>query len=144
MLAHLKLSSVNDLFEDIPPTARTDISGLEKGMAEQQVRGRLESILDKNISMKEMTSFLGGGAYDYYVPAAVRNIVGRSEFITSYTPYQPEISQGLLQALFEYQSMMCELTGMEVVNNSLYDYATGLGEAVLMAARLQRKGKQPR
>jgi glycine dehydrogenase subunit 1 len=84
-----------------------------------------------------MSSFLGGGAYDFYVPSAVKSIAGRSEFLTSYTPYQPETSQGLLQVLFEYQSMMCELTGMDVVNNSLYDYATGLGEAALMAARLK-------
>ncbi|MCK5024410.1 MAG: aminomethyl-transferring glycine dehydrogenase subunit GcvPA [Thermoplasmata archaeon] len=141
MLAHLKITSVNELFEDIPDTARSELIGLNNGMTEQDVRKNLENILDKNISLKEMPSFLGGGAYDYYVPAAVNNIVGRSEFITSYTPYQPEISQGLLQALFEYQSMMSELTGMEVVNNSLYDYTTGLGEAVLMAARLQRKAR---
>ena len=141
MLAYLKISSVNELFEDIPETARTDIAELKNGMTEQDVRKKLEDTLEKNTSLKEMPSFLGGGAYDYYVPAAVNNIVGRSEFITSYTPYQPEISQGLLQALFEYQSMMSELTGMEVVNNSLYDYSTGLGEAVLMAARLQRKAK---
>jgi len=141
MLAYLKLNSVNELFEDIPETARTGLAGLKNSIPEQEVRNNLENILDKNISLKEITSFLGGGAYDYYVPAAVKNIVGRSEFITSYTPYQPEISQGLLQALFEYQSMMSELTGMEVVNNSLYDYTTGLGEAVLMAARLQKKAK---
>ncbi len=141
MLAYLKINSVNELFEDIPETARSELTGLKDGMTEQEVRKSLENILDKNISLKEMPSFLGAGAYDYYVPAAVNNIVGRSEFITSYTPYQPEISQGLLQALFEYQSMMSELTGMEVVNNSLYDYTTGLGEAILMAARLQRKAK---
>ncbi len=141
MLAYLKINSVNELFQDIPESARLEIAELKNGMTEQDVQKILENILDKNVSLKEMPSFLGGGAYDYYVPAAVRNIVGRSEFITSYTPYQPEISQGLLQALFEYQSMMSELTGMEVVNNSLYDYATGLGEAVLMAARLQRKAK---
>ena len=141
MLAYLKINSVDELFDDIPETARSELTGLKNGITEQEVRNNLENILNKNTSLKEMPSFLGGGAYDYYVPAAVNNIVGRSEFITSYTPYQPEISQGLLQALFEYQSMMSELTGMEVVNNSLYDYTTGLGEAVLMAARLQRKAK---
>ncbi len=141
MLSYLGLRTADDLFADIPENARINNLDLDHGLSEQEVRNRIEAILGKNRTMKVYSSFLGAGAYDFFVPAAVRNIVGRSEFITSYTPYQPETSQGLLQALFEYQSMMCELTEMEVVNNSLYDYATGLGEAVLMAARLQRKAK---
>jgi len=141
MLAHLKMSSVAELFEDIPETARVGMVGLDEGMSEQQVRNKLETILGNNVSLGEVSNFLGGGTYDFYVPSAVKSIVGRSEFVTSYTPYQPEISQGILQVLFEYQSMMSELTGMEVVNNSLYDYATGLGEAILMAARLQKKAR---
>jgi glycine dehydrogenase subunit 1 len=137
MLAALNIKSVNELFEDIPEPVKSKISGLGNGMCEQEVRTRIEELLAKNVPAGKMSSFLGGGAYDFYVPSAVKSVTGRSEFLTSYTPYQPETSQGLLQVLFEYQSMMCELTGMEVVNNSLYDYATGLGEAALMAARLK-------
>ncbi|MBA3046390.1 MAG: aminomethyl-transferring glycine dehydrogenase subunit GcvPA [Candidatus Thermoplasmatota archaeon] len=140
MLAALNMHSVSELFSDIPEPIRSGISGLENGKSEQNVRNHIEKILEKNVSMNRMSSFLGGGAYDTYVPSAVKSIVGRSEFLTSYTPYQPETSQGLLQVLWEYQSMMCELTGMEVINNSMYDYATGLGEAALMAARIG-KGK---
>ncbi len=137
MLAALNMKSKEELFADIPENVRHSISDLGKGMDEQEARIHIEKILSKNIPAGGMSSFLGGGSYDFYVPAAVKAIAGRSEFLTSYTPYQPETSQGLLQVLFEYQSMMCELTGMDVVNNSLYDYATGLGEAALMAARIK-------
>ncbi len=137
MLAAMGMRSVDELFADIPKEVRQDISALGKGRCEQEVRARIEKILAKNRPAGSMSSFLGGGSYGFYVPAAVKSIAGRSEFLTSYTPYQPETSQGLLQVLFEYQSMMCELTGMDVINNSLYDYATGLGEAALMAARLK-------
>ncbi|MDO9538095.1 MAG: aminomethyl-transferring glycine dehydrogenase subunit GcvPA [Thermoplasmata archaeon] len=137
MLAALNMRSVDELFSDIPEPVRTDISKLENGKCEQDIRNHIEKILANNVSTNRVSSFLGGGAFDFYVPSAVKAIASRSEFLTSYTPYQPETSQGLLQVLWEYQSMMCELTGMEVVNNSLYDYATGLGEAALMAARLK-------
>ncbi len=140
MLAVLGMKDVDELFADIPKDVRSNITALENGRCEQEVRARIERILSKNVPTKDVASFLGGGAFDCYVPSAVKSIVGRSEFLTSYTPYQPETSQGLLQVLWEYQSMMSELTGMEVVNNSLYDYATGLGEAALMAARVG-KGK---
>jgi glycine dehydrogenase subunit 1 len=136
MLAALGMKEMDELFADIPKDVRSKITALEKGRCEQDVRNHIERILSRNVPTKNVSSFLGGGAFDSYVPSAVKSIVGRSEFLTSYTPYQPETSQGLLQVLWEYQSMMCELTGMEVVNNSLYDYATGLGEAALMAARV--------
>ncbi len=140
MLAALGMKSTDELFADIPADVRSAISEIGKEMCEQDVRKHIEGILAKNMPTNGMSSFLGGGAYDCYVPSSVKAITGRSEFLTSYTPYQPETSQGLLQVLWEYQSMMAELTGMDVVNNSLYDYATGLGEAALMAQRL-RKGR---
>ncbi len=138
MLAALDIDSVERLFDDIPESVRANLDGLQEGMSELQVRRHVESILAKNRDPRDTASFLGAGAYDFYVPAAVRAVMSRSEFLTSYTPYQSELSQGLLHALFEYQSMMAELTSMEVVNNSIYDYATALGEAILMAARLTK------
>lgn len=140
MLAAIGMDSVDRLFDDIPANVRANLDALPRGMDELSVKRRIESILAKNKSTNEIASFLGGGAYDFYVPAAVRSIVSRSEFITSYTPYQPELSQGMNQSLFEYQSLMSELMGMDVVNNSIYDFATALGEAALMTARLS-KGK---
>src|SRR2546430_6229996 len=93
-------------------------------------------MLAANRTVIDMPAFLGGGLYDHFVPASVRAVVSRSEFYTSYTPYQPEISQGLLQALWEYQSLLCELTGMDAANTSMYDGSTALGEAARMAHRL--------
>src|SRR2546422_7190871 len=93
-------------------------------------------MLAANRTVVDMPTFLGGGLYDHFVPASVRAIVSRSEFYTSYTPYQPEISQGLLQALWEYQSLICELTGMDAANTSVYDGSTALGEAARMAHRI--------
>jgi len=139
MLAFLGIDSVERLFDDVPQSVRADLGGLGKGMDELEVKRHVGSILGNNRTPSDMPCFLGAGAFDMYVPAAVSSVASRSEFVTSYTPYQPELSQGLLQTLFEYQSMMTELTGMEVVNNSIYDHSTALGEAVLMAARVSRK-----
>lgn len=139
MLAFLGLKSVEDLFEDIPPELTIDGLPLDPGLAEADVVRRTEAILSANRGGGEMVSFLGGGLYDMYVPAVVDAILSRSEFYTSYTPYQPEISQGLLQALFEYQSLICELTGMDGANSSMYDGASALGEAALMCHRITRK-----
>lgn len=141
MLEFLGIDSVERLFDDIPEQVKIDGLDLPDGLSELEVKRHLEKILAKNNSLDEVPNFLGSGSYDFYIPSAVGAILSRSEFYSSYTPYQPETSQGMLQSMFEYQSMMAELTGMEAVNNSLYDWATGLGEAVLMAARLKR-GKE--
>jgi glycine dehydrogenase subunit 1 len=101
----------------------------------------MEDLLNKNKNTLNMPTFLGGGCWPHYTPAAVDSIVQRSEFITSYTPYQPEISQGMLQALFEYQSMICELVGMDVANSSMYDWASALGEAVRMSVRIKNRNE---
>jgi len=136
MLRALGLGSVDDLFADIPAAVRLARLDLPDGLSEQDVVARVTSILSANRTMEEMPAFLGGGVYDHFVPASVRAITSRAEFYTSYTPYQPEVSQGILQALWEYQSLICELTGMDAANTSMYDASTALGEAARMAARI--------
>ena len=134
MLAEMGLSDVEDLFADIPAEMRCGKLDLPAGLTEQEVRSRIASLADHNVT--GTVSFLGGGFYDHFIPAAVEAIVSRSEFYTAYTPYQPEISQGTLQAIYEYQSAICRLAGMEVANASLYDGGTALYEAMMMALRL--------
>jgi glycine dehydrogenase subunit 1 len=139
MLAALGLASLEDLFAHIPPEVRVDGLPLPPGRSEKETVEHVAGLLAANRHGGDMPTFLGAGVYDHYVPAAVRSIVGRSEFCTSYTPYQAELSQGILQTLFEYQSMICELTGMDGANTSMYDASTALGEAALMARRITRK-----
>ena len=141
MLDALGLTSMDDLFSDVPPAVRTDGLALPPGRSEIEVMRQLKGVLAKNLSADDHPCFLGGGIYHHFVPAAVRTIVMRSEFITSYTPYQPEISQGILQALFEYQSYIAELTGLDAVNSSNYDVSTALGEAATMCHRINEKRK---
>jgi glycine dehydrogenase subunit 1 len=136
MLHQMGLRSVDELFSDIPKEVRTGGLRLPKGMSELELRRELASMLSPNVTAESRPCFLGAGIYHHFIPAAAKALVGRSEFITSYTPYQPEISQGMLQGLFEYQSYMAELTAMDVVNSSMYDASTALGEAVLMASRI--------
>ncbi len=130
-------TDVEGLFADIPAEFRCPHLDLPAGMSEQEVFARLERIADQNAT--DMITFLGGGFYDHYIPAAVGELVGRSEFYTAYTPYQPELSQGTLQAIYEYQSSICRLTDMEVANASLYDGGTAIYEAVMMALRVTRR-----
>src|SRR3972149_1025467 len=139
MLRALALASVDELFADIPAGVRVDGLSLPPGLPEADVVERITDILAKNRVGRDLPTFLGAGLYNHFVPASVRAIASRSEFATSYTPYQPELSQGILQALFEYQSMICELTGMDAANTSMYDGSTALGEAALMAARVTGK-----
>ncbi len=106
---------------------------LESSLSELEVEKRLKALALKNKSMEDMTCFLGAGIYDHYIPSVIKHITGRSEFYTAYTPYQPEVSQGTLQAIFEYQSMICALTGMEVSNSSMYDGATATAEAAILS-----------
>jgi glycine dehydrogenase subunit 1 len=134
MLAAVGLDSVDDLFAQIPPPVRLDRDlQLPEGVSEMELVADLRDLASRNRHADDLVCFAGGGAYDHYVPAVVWALAGRSELYTSYTPYQPELSQGVLQALFEYQSMICELTGLEVSNASLYDGPTALVEAVNMA-----------
>ncbi len=140
MLATVGAGSVDDLFEAIPPTLRLmEPLELDVGLSEQEVVDELGRLAARNRSLDELVCFAGRGAYDHYIPSVVWALAGRSEFSTAYTPYQPELSQGVLQALFEYQSMICALTEMEVSNASLYDGATALVEAVRMSLGPERR-----
>jgi glycine dehydrogenase subunit 1 len=134
MLAAIGLRDLDDLFAQIPPSVRLGRPlDLPEGVSEMEILADLSSLARRNRHADDLVCFAGGGAYDHFVPSVVWALAGRSEFYTSYTPYQPELSQGVLQALFEYQSMICELTGLEVSNASLYDGATALAEAVNLA-----------
>ncbi|MGH2630529.1 MAG: glycine dehydrogenase, partial [Actinomycetota bacterium] len=133
MLAVIGRSSVEELFEQIPSPVR--ISGplaMPAGVSEIELLADMRALAARNRHADDLVCFAGGGAYDHFVPSVVWALAARSEFYTSYTPYQPELSQGVLQVLFEYQSMICELTSMEVSNASLYDGASALVEAVHM------------
>jgi len=139
MLHELQLHDINDLFSDIPKEIFLGNLQLPESQSQQEVEEHLRQLAKQNKSFCEMPSFLGGGSKPHYIPAAVKSIISRSEFYTAYTPYQPETSQGFLQAIFEYQSMIAELTGMDISNASLYDGATALGEAALMCTRVTKK-----
>ena len=140
LMQELGIQSIDELYKDIPEKLLLKRKlNLPDGLSEFEVKRHVESLLSKNKTSTEMPTFLGAGCWPHYVPAVVENIILRSELLTSYTPYQPEISQGMLQALFEYQSMICELTGMEVSNSSMYDWASSLGEVARMAARVTKR-----
>lgn len=135
MLNIIGADSVETLFEDIPETIRLNRNlNLDKSKTEPEVRRYMEGMANKNLDLSRLVCFLGAGVYDRYIPSVVKHITGRSEFYTSYTPYQPEVSQGTLQAIFEYQTMICDLTGMDTANASMYDGATACAEAAMMAA----------
>ena len=138
MLKDINLTK-EDLFADIPSELMANSFDLPDGISEQEIRDRLAILAGKNSI--HLTCFLGGGFYDHFRPAAIDSILSRSEFYTAYTPYQPEISQGTLQAIYEYQSMICRITGMEASNASLYDGGTALYEAMMMARRITRRNK---
>lgn len=139
MLKTVGVPSLDALFADIKPQHAPKSFNLPSGKSEFEVSEYLHKLSLKNRA--DVTLFIGGGYYDHYVPAAVPAIISRGEFYTAYTPYQPECSQGTLQALYEYQSMMCALTGMEVSNASLYDGGTALYEAIMMAIRITGRTK---
>ena len=142
MLEAIGLAGVDDLFGQIPPSVRLDRPlNLPEGVSEMEILADMKALADRNRHADDLVCFAGAGSYDHYVPAVVWALAGRSEFYTSYTPYQPELSQGVLQALFEYQSMICELTGLEVSNASLYDGATALAEAVNLARSTPERGR---
>lgn len=140
MLEAIGVNKVLDLFRDIPPELiLKDKVNIPSALSEIEVKRLLETLAAKNKA--SMVSFLGAGAYNHFIPTIVNHLILRGEFFTAYTPYQPEISQGMLQAIFEFQSMVCRLTGMDVANASMYDGSSALAEAALMASRIKRKNR---
>src|SRR5581483_9300633 len=134
MLAAIGVSSVEDLFRDIPEGVRfRGRLDLERALSEAELTAHLEELAARNVHVGAELSFLGAGAYDHYVPAVVDAVLQRGELLTAYTPYQPEMSQGILQAIFEYQTAICELTGLDVSNASGYDGTTVAADACFMA-----------
>ncbi|MCX7421482.1 MAG: aminomethyl-transferring glycine dehydrogenase subunit GcvPA [Planctomycetia bacterium] len=140
MLKAVGANSVDELFDQIPQELRLDRPlRLPAPMTELELEAHMRDVVSQNVGASGRISFLGGGIYDHFIPAAVDTIAGRSEFYTAYTPYQAEASQGSLQAFFEYQTLICQLTGMDVSNASLYEGASSVVEAVLMAMRITKR-----
>ena len=142
MLAFLNISSIDELFEDIPSDIRLDGElNIPKAVPEPLLLKKMQQLASRNKNANYYPTFLGAGTYDHYIPSVVNHMISRSEFYTAYTPYQPEISQGELQAIFEFQTMVCELTGMDVANSSMYDGFTSLAEAASLAVASTRRSK---
>ncbi|WP_339063501.1 aminomethyl-transferring glycine dehydrogenase subunit GcvPA [Tepidibacillus marianensis] len=142
MLTAIGVKSVEELFADIPDSVCfKGHLNIPKAMSELEVTQHMAQLANQNKKINEYPSFLGAGAYHHYIPSVVNHVISRSEFYTAYTPYQPEISQGELQAIFEFQTLIAELTGMEAANSSMYDGATSLAEAAAMAAGSTRRNK---
>jgi glycine dehydrogenase subunit 1 len=139
LLEEIKVNSVEDLFEQIPRNARVQNFNLPEALSEMQAQKAVKKIAKSNNT--ESANFLGAGAYNHFIPACISQVAQRWEFLTAYTPYQPEISQGSLQIMYEFQSMICALTGMDVANASVYDGASACAEAILMAVRTAKRNK---
>jgi glycine dehydrogenase subunit 1 len=140
MLGEIGCERIEDLFEQVPKNLRlTEPLGIGAPFSEPELLEYFRNLAAENAT--DFLSFLGAGAYSHFIPVIIDPLISRSEFLTAYTPYQPEVSQGTLQYIFEFQTMICQLTGMEVANASLYDGSTGVAEAVLMAQRLTRRDR---
>lgn len=139
MCEEIGINSVEDLFKQIPETVRMKTLDLPEGLSEMETQRKVKTIAKENES--DYISFLGGGIYNKFVPACISQVANRFEFNTAYTPYQPEISQGTLQVMYEFQTMICRLTGMDVANATVYDGGTACAEAILMACRITKKYK---
>ena len=140
MLREIGCNTIDDLFSDIPQAVRLEGPiGIGRPISEPDLTEFFRKL--SSVNRSDFQSFLGAGAYSHYIPVIIDSLISRSEFLTAYTPYQPELSQGTLQYIFEFQTMICQLTGMEVANASLYDGSTAVAEAVLMADRVTRRSK---
>lgn len=139
MLESIGVNTIEDLFKQIPQKARMGELQLEDSISEMETQKRIKSLAKKNNT--DFISFLGGGVYNKFIPACISQVANRFEFLTAYTPYQPEISQGTLQVMYEFQTMICRLTGMDISNATMYDGASACAEAILMAVRISKKNK---
>ena len=139
MLKDIGISSIEDLFRQIPQQAKMTSLELENPLSEMETQKTIKKIANKNKT--DYVSFFGGGAYNKFIPACISQVANRFEFLTAYTPYQPEISQGTLQVMYEFQTMICRITGMDISNATVYDGATACAEALLMAVRISKKDK---
>ena len=142
MLRAVGCDHIDELFDSVPAAVRLGRPlALPEGLTEMGTAARMRALADANVPASRLVSFAGAGCYDHYIPAVVDHVLRKPEFFTAYTPYQPEVSQGTLQNIYEFQTMVCELTGMDVANASMYDGATAFAEAALMAARVRRRSK---
>ena len=142
MLSAIGVSSFNDLISYIPEKLRKDVKlNLEEPYSELEITRKIYELASRNVATHQANSFLGAGIYDHFIPAVVNHVISRPEFYTAYTPYQAEVSQGTLQYIYEYQSMIAELTGMDISNAGMYDGASASAEAILMAVRKTKKHK---
>lgn len=142
MLDTIGLKSIDDLFNDVPESMRMKKElDLPKAKSEIEVRRIIGGMAAKNLSSNEVPTFMGAGLYDHYIPSVIAPMISRGEFLTSYTPYQPEVSQGTLQYIFEFQSLLCELTGMTVANASVYDHSNAVAETAIMCANVSKKNQ---
>jgi len=141
MLQEIGVSAVDELFQDVPKKFRNVQFKLPLPLSELELKEELRQLSNLNVNLDDYVCFLGAGYYRHFIPSVVSHITGRSEFYTAYTPYQAEVSQGTLQTIYEYQSLMCQLTGMEISNAGMYDGSTAAAEAALMACRITRRDK---
>jgi len=141
MLREIGVDSVEQLFRDIPEGLRHAQFRLPSPLSELELKKELNRLANRNANLDNYACFLGGGSYRHFIPATVEHVIGRSEFYTAYTPYQAEVSQGTLQSTYEYQSLICQLTGLEVSNAGMYDGSTAAGEAAIMACVVTKRGK---
>lgn len=139
MLESIGVATIEDLFKQIPQKARMEKLDLPKALSEMETQRKVKSLAKKNNT--DYISFLGAGTYNKFIPACIAQVANRFEFLTAYTPYQPEISQGTLQVMYEFQTMICRLTGMDISNATMYDAASACAESILMAVRISKKNK---
>src|SRR3954451_18205431 len=141
MLARIGVGKVEDLYHEVPKSVLDPAINLPRPLPEPELVAEMRRLSERNADAAHYATFLGAGAYNHFSPSAVYRIMSRSEFLTAYTPYQPELSQGTLQQIYEFQTLVCELTGMDVANASMYDAASALGEAAVMASTITKRKK---